>query len=275
MSQSETLTALNCLASFLAAQDLAAPVRSVLKTQTGLEQADVMVLFGGSILSGADVLAQAMEEKLARTFVIVGGHGHTTDALRSQLKADCPDLDETLGSEAELFNQYLMLRHHKKADLLETRSTNCGNNITLLLDLLKAHRIPCQSMIVCQDASMQRRMMAGLQKYAPSITIISCPAYLPEFREENGALVWARDIPGMWTIEEFIRLMMGEMVRLADTVDGYGPAGKNFIAHVEIPEAVVDAFHLLQKDYASFIRPARAEFASESTIAGLSDDETV
>ena len=37
------------------------------------------------------------------------------------------------------------------ADALETQSTNCGNNITYLLEREKIH---CRSIILCQDATM-------------------------------------------------------------------------------------------------------------------------
>lgn len=40
------------------------------------------------------------------------------------------------------------------ADALETQSTNCGNNITYLLELLEREKIPCRSIILCQDATM-------------------------------------------------------------------------------------------------------------------------
>lgn len=40
------------------------------------------------------------------------------------------------------------------ADALETQSTNCGNNITYLLELLERGKIPCRSIILCQDATM-------------------------------------------------------------------------------------------------------------------------
>jgi hypothetical protein len=41
-----------------------------------------MVLFGGSILAGGNILAQAMFANIAKIYVIVGGAGHTTDTLR-------------------------------------------------------------------------------------------------------------------------------------------------------------------------------------------------
>ena len=93
------------------------------------------VLFGGSILAGGDVLAEAIRNKIARTYVIVGGVGHTTATLRQRVHAEYPAIETTDLPEAEVFQRYLRTVHGCKADLLETASTNCGNNISCLLEL--------------------------------------------------------------------------------------------------------------------------------------------
>lgn len=51
-----------------------------------ISQADVMVLFGGSILCGGEVLARAIEQRIAKYSIIVGGVGHTTPTLRAKLQ---------------------------------------------------------------------------------------------------------------------------------------------------------------------------------------------
>lgn len=43
---------------------------------------------------------------------------------------------------------------------------SCGNNITLLLELIQKNHIKCGSIILAQDATMQYRMTAALKKYA-------------------------------------------------------------------------------------------------------------
>ena len=55
---------------------------------------------------------------------------------------------------------------------------------------------------------------------------------------------------------------MGEIPRLNDDAEGYGPAGKNFIAHVEIPAEIRAAFQRLQTVYGSRTREANPLFAS-------------
>lgn len=68
--------------------------------------------------------------------------------------------------EAEVFSCYLKEVYQLEADALETRSSNCGNNITNLIALLEEKNITWKSIILCQDATMQHRMEAGLHKYA-------------------------------------------------------------------------------------------------------------
>ena len=48
-----------------------------------------------------------------------------------------------------------------------------------------------------------------------------------------------------------------------DDENGYGPKGKNFIAHVDIPETVYDAFEQLQAVYGNITREANPEYASK------------
>ena len=86
---------------------------------------------------------------------------------------------ETSGKpEAEVFAEYLKYIHGLEVDYLECNSTNCGNNITYLLDLLKEHNIEFKSIILSQDATMQRRREAGLRKYVnEDVTIINYAVY--------------------------------------------------------------------------------------------------
>ncbi|MCI6844001.1 MAG: hypothetical protein MR874_04485 [Coriobacteriaceae bacterium] len=148
---------INTLAGFLGMRDVPALTRDALAARYGFERADVMALFGGSILAGGDVLADAMRSGVARTYVIVGGAGHTTETFRSRARALCPGLafgDDA--TEAQIFSSYVSRVHGLGVDLLETRSTNCGNNITYLRDLL-AERGDClqepHPLAGCHDAA--------------------------------------------------------------------------------------------------------------------------
>lgn len=156
---------INILAKFLGTRDIDALNQEELFKRYGIHQVDVMVLFGGSILEGGDVLASGITNFVAKKYIIVGGAGHTTYTLRQVVHLEYPDIETTDLSEAEIFQKYIKHVYGCKADYLETKSTNCGNNITYLLDLLKENNISFNSIILSQDASMQRRMAAGLKKY--------------------------------------------------------------------------------------------------------------
>lgn len=63
-------------------------------------------------------------------------------------------------------------------------------------------------------------------------------------------------------MDRYVSLLMGEIPRLTDNAEGYGPLGKNFIAHVNIPDGVREAFEQLKEEYGSETRAANPEFAS-------------
>ena len=238
---------INILADFCGIRDVDELSTKALNTKYNLKQADVMVLFGGSILAGGDVLAEAIKTQIAKIYIIVGGAGHTTEALRQQFNKICPRVEVSNLSEAEIFNAYLNEFYNISADYLECKSTNCGNNITNLIELIERENINCQSIILTQDSTMQRRMTAGLKKYHSEILAINFAAYQAKVIEKDSSLVYEAEILGMWDIERYVSLLLGEIPRLTDDSNGYGPNGKNFIAHVDIPQNVQSAFNELRK----------------------------
>lgn len=253
---------INRLGAFCGRRDIPELTQAAMERAYGVPQADVLVLFGGSILCGGDVLANAMGEKVAKRFLIVGGEGHTTQTLRDTVHREFPQIHTQGLPEALVFAAYLKHRYGLAADYLECNSTNCGNNITYLLELLQEHHVECGSIILCQDATMQRRMGAGLQKYAPQTTIINFATYSVKVAVQNGELTIQNPPRGMWTPLRYLQLLMGEIPRLTDDDTGYGPNGKGYIAHVEIPEEVLEAFRGLKEEYAGLVREANPLYAS-------------
>lgn len=242
---------INTLGKFCGIREINELSQEKLLEGYGIRQADVMVLFGGSILAGGDVLAEAIKNKVAKKYIIVGGAGHTTETLRQKI-------------HAEIFQSYLETVYGCRADHLETQSTNCGNNITYLLNLLREENIGFKSIILSQDASMQRRMAAGLRKYVQEdIAIINYATYSANVLSMGEELCYEKEIHGMWTIDRYVNLLMGEIPRLTDDENGYGPNGKNFIAHVDIPEAVKNAFEELKFVYGDKTREANPLYSSK------------
>lgn len=255
---------INILGDFCGKRDIPELTTEQLLKKYGLSQADVMVLFGGSIMYGGDVLAQAMQQHIAKKYVIVGGAGHTTETLRVKMHKEFPDIETTGLSEAEIFAKYLKHQYGLVPDFLECQSTNCGNNITYLLKLLKENNISFKSIILSQDATMQYRMEAGLRKYVgDNIQIINYSVYSAKVIVTDTALTYEKKIWGMWDINRYISLLMGEIPRLSDDENGYGPKGKDFIAHVDIPSEVRCAFNELCDKYSGLVREANPLYASD------------
>lgn len=252
----------NTLAAFLGPRDVLALTQEAILARLGQRQADVMALFGGSILAGGDVLAAAMRARVAGTYMIVGGAGHTTEALRERVRTLCPDLSLAAGAtEAEIFEAYLSSRHGLLANFLERRSTNCGNNITYLRDLLKERGVCCKSLILVQDATMQRRMSAGLKREMPDVTPINFASYRVRMVAKDGELCYDREPLGMWDPRRYLSLLMGEIPRLTDDEGGYGPKGTGFLAHVDIPDKVSAAWKRLCRSHPQLVRAADPKFA--------------
>ena len=255
---------INILGRFCGKRDVAQLTQENIFHTYGIWQADVMAFFGGSILCGGDVLARAIKNKVARKYVIVGGEGHTTETMRQKMHEAFPNIETAGLSEAEVFAKYIKFRYGLEADYLECKSTNCGNNITYLLELLKENNIAFQSIILAQDATMQHRMEATLRKYVNSdVKIINYSTYSAEIMIKNHELTYTDEIWGMWDMERYISLLLGEIPRLSDDEAGYGPRGKNFIAHVDIPADVKRAFDELQKIYSELVREANPLYASK------------
>ena len=255
---------INILGKFCGIRDINELSQEKLLEYYGIRQADVMVLFGGSVLAGGDVLAEAIKNKIAKKYIIVGGAGHTTETLRQIIHQEYPEIETRDLPEAEIFQRYLKTVYGCKADYLETQSTNCGNNITYLLDLLREKNIGFKSIILSQDASMQRRMAAGLKKYVQEdIVIINYATYTVNVLSAGEELCYEKEIHGMWTIDRYVNLLMGEIPRLTDDENGYGPNGKNFIAHVDVPETVKIAFEELKLIYGDKTREANPLYSSK------------
>ena len=259
----EIARCVNVLSEYLGQRDVPLLSPERLMETYGVRQVDVMVLFGGSVLAGGDVLAEAMRKQVAQKYIIVGGEGHTTSSLREEMHRLYPDGKFARMSEAEIFSFYLARRYGLQPDEMECKSTNCGNNITNLLELLRKKGFPFDTVILCQDAAMQRRMDAGFRKYAPvGARAINFAAYSARVRVWKGKLAYVQEIHGMWDIDRYMELLMGEIPRLRDDAGGYGPRGRGYVAHVEIPGKVMEAFEELEKEFGAKIRIADARYAS-------------
>lgn len=255
---------INIIGNFLARRDIPSLTKEELKNKYKIEKADIIILFGGSIIHGWNVAAEALKNNLADKILISGGIGHTTDELRDIISKKYPDIKTKNRSEADIIAEYFKLKYNINDPLIENQSTNCGNNVTFALNTLKKNSIYPKNIIIIQDSTMQQRMDATFRMVPDSnINIINFAPYIARVKADKGRLSFdGLPAAGMWSMEKYINLLMGEIPRLYDDEDGYGPKGKNFIASVNIPEEVLKAFDYLKKYYNSYIRTADEKFKS-------------
>ena len=77
----------------------------------------------------------------------------------------------------------------------------------------------------------------------------------------DGLLAYATPPEGMWPIDRYVTLLTREVPRLTDDANGYGPAGRGYIAHVEVPSEVRRAFTYLPETVGFAARAADAQWA--------------
>jgi uncharacterized SAM-binding protein YcdF (DUF218 family) len=200
---------------------------------------DVLLLFGGSLPDAWDSAADLVQQDRVGTLVLVGGVGHTTDALREVLG----ESDQSAESEADLMAAYLRREHGVTDVLLERRSRNCGENVVLARDEVLAAGLSPRTVALVQDPSMQRRMDAVFRLAWPEATGLNRPG------PRRGRWAWPQD--------RWVALVMGEVPRLRDDEDGYGPNGAGFQAHVDVPPEVESAHAALLAAHPDWGRPAR------------------
>ena len=54
------------------------------------------------------------------------------------------------------------------------------------------------------------------------MTIINYATYCAKVLNQNDELVYEEDLHGMWPINRYVNLLMGEIPRLSDDANGYG-----------------------------------------------------
>jgi hypothetical protein len=212
---------------------------------------DLMLLFGGSTPGTWQVAADAVTAGEVGTLMLVGGRGHTTDATFAALGLDhdAPEYREV--SEAGLMARWLHETHGIDEFLLETASTNCGDNVTLAEEVAARHGLSPRTVALVQDPTMQRRMDARFRRTWTLGGAIAVNRPGPDSRSAWPGLRWAE-------------LVMGEVPRLTDSPSGYGPLGRDYIAHVDVPRDVQVAFEALARARPEWIRPARRSRTDES-----------
>lgn len=257
---------INLLSSFLAHEQIRNPPAT--PSSTAPEPlADCIVICVSAILDPAETVFNYLERHptLTKTLVLCGGIGHSTPFLYDAV-AQHPRFthlaDEIQGlPEAQVLHCLLTrcfdmtkIQSAGCRVLTEAKSTNCGENASFTKTLLRNSGIGVDSVVIVQDPTMARRTIASFDRVyaseASTPTFLSWPVFVPRVAMHNGELVY--DVPGMpadrlWSLPRFLGLIVGEIPRLRDDDEGYGPNGKGFITHVDIPEEVEEAWDRVRR----------------------------
>ncbi len=216
---------------------------SFLSPRDAFDCAEVLVLLGSALPCAAEYAAGLYREKQFWHFVVSGGIGHSTLPLYEALERSAAyrGMETRDRSEAELFAR--IVRKTCAANLmLEATSANCGDNAVKTRALLDQRGVRPRTIALVQDPILQRRSAASFAKVFPGARIFSAPPFLPTV--ESPALYGGR--------ERFLRLVLGEIPRLTDDESGYGPKGKGFIVHVDVPDEVRAAHERLAAAYPQY-----------------------
>ncbi|MEG2931161.1 MAG: YdcF family protein [Ruthenibacterium sp.] len=249
----------NTLATFLARRDVPVLTAKTLQGACGTARADLLLLMGGSIPHGCRFAGQLYRAGLAKRMMTIGGVGHTTAAFCAQMQRVFPQLDTAEKPEGALMRDYLALAFEipAKEILVESSSTNCGENVRFAREILeKEGRMP-KTAIVLHDSTMQRRMGATMEKEWADfgVTCVHYASYTVKLIPCGDTLRFEpNNILGLWEPEHYMSLLLSEIPRLRDDAQGYGPRGCGFLAHVEVPQAVLDAYERLCPVYAPLLR---------------------
>ena len=221
-----------------------------------LRNLDAIALLGNQVIATLTAACALMQRSPSATLVLSGGAGHSTRPLYENL---CNSgygaflwrglIVESM-AEAEMYAVVAQMTFGIPASriLVENRSTNSAENCRFSLELLQQANRRLDSVLILQDPTMQRRSMLTWEREAESAGVnaraFSHAVFVPRVEPgHDGLLQFHGDqAQGSWTMERFLSLLIGEVRRLRDNEDGYGPRGRNYLPHVEIPEVVLESY---------------------------------
>ncbi|KMK09181.1 hypothetical protein ABW07_07890 [Pluralibacter gergoviae] len=239
-----TLRAANRLGQWLAQRD----------PDSDLSEAGLVILAGNAVIPTIDAACRLAAD--GRELLISGGIGHSTTYLYDAVARHpryCA-IDTAGRPEAAILAD---IAHRfwgvpRSRILVEDRSTNCGENARFSLALMAERGLSPGAAAVVQDPTMQRRTIATFSRAQRESGVptrwLSHPGFAPELLRSGESVPFAPPGDGAWSVERYLSLLLGELPRLRDDAGGYGPRGRDFIVHVEIPEEIDMAWRSLRDD---------------------------
>jgi uncharacterized SAM-binding protein YcdF (DUF218 family) len=177
-------------------------------------KSDVILALGSHDLRVAERAAELYLQEWAPLVIFSGGLGRLT-------------ADSWTQTEAELFAKIAIQKGvPESAILLETKSTNTGENILFTQKLLEEKGLDPQSFIVVQKPYMERRSYATFKKHWPDKQLLVTS---PQIRFDNYP---NEEIP----IDKVINIMVGDLQRIHIYPE------KGFQIPQEIPVEIWEAY---------------------------------
>lgn len=182
-----------------------------------LVQSDCILALGSHDTRVAERAAELYLEGWAPLLIFAGGLGRLTESLWTE-------------SEADLFARIAVEKGvPAEKILIENRSTNTGENIRLVRQLLQEESLDPQTFIVVQKPYMERRSLATFEQAWPGKNfVVTSPQISFEAYPTD-------DI----TSEQVINIMVGDLQRIK-----LYPA-KGFQTYQDIPDDVWHAYEKL------------------------------
>ena len=182
-----------------------------------LVKSDCILTLGSHDTRVAEYAAQLYHQGWAPVLIFAGGLGRLTEGAWTE-------------PEADLFAKIAVEKGvPKEAILIENRSTNTGENIQFVQQLLREKGLDPQTFIVVQKPYMERRSLATFAKNWPGKTFVVTS---PPISFENYP---TKEIP----LEQVIHIMVGDLQRIKVYPK------KGFQTAQEIPDDVWQAYERL------------------------------
>ncbi|MBO0472447.1 YdcF family protein [Enterococcus ureasiticus] len=213
---------------------------------------DLAILAGNSLPYLADELIALYKQGKADKFMLVGGIGHATSFLQKNFKNSGFEVSDV--SETEMYLAYFKEKYNLDEHLFlaESTSTNSGENAIFSLNIIKEKKLNPKKVLLLEDPILQRRIKATFEKEwrETNAVFTNYVPIIPYVKSVDEKIIFEDDrLNGLWSKDYFLSLVLGEIPRLRNDVNGYGPKGKNYIGAVEIPKQVSQSYEKLCQVY--------------------------
>jgi len=244
---------LNRLIRYLAESDITE--QALLK-----DRFDLIILAGNSLPILAHYCSQLMDQQVSSKLLISGGYGHGTKRLIENIKqASILEIEEYQDSESEAKLLKRLVDRHRQSKLgeivLEEKSRNTGENAEFSFKKVTESKVKASKILLLQDPILLKRTKLTFQQWftKDDHELYSFSPFIPRLAELNDPVRFEdSNFNGFWERDYFVSLVLGEIRRLHNTADGYGPNGLGFLPHVDLLEKILADYHHLTRCLRSF-----------------------